>query len=85
MLVAEKVCNYHALGTMLGLKFHQVEMIEKEKRGETVVVINMKILTTWMRKETKKPVTWRTLIQALCNMNMTKLAYDIIDELEQRL
>ena len=83
LLVAKEVCDYHGLGAMLGLKFNQVEMIEKEKRGETTV-INMKILTTWMQRETKKPISWRTLIQALGNMDMTKLAHDVIDQLKQR-
>ena len=83
MLVAEKVCKYHALGAMLGLEFYQVEMMEEEKRGKTAM-INMKILTTWMQKETKKPISWRTLIQALGNMDMTQLAHDVIDQLKQK-
>ena len=83
-LVATKVSNYHALGAMLGLKFSRVKMFKKEQGGDTVL-INMEILTTWIEEETKRPITWLTLIQALSEMNMRKLAHDIIEKLEQRL
>ena len=82
-LVAKEVGDYHALGISLGLEFNQIEMMDNEYRGRTAV-INMKILTTWMQKETKKPITWHTLLQALCSIDRTKLAHSIIDKLEQR-
>ena len=84
MLVATEVTDYHALGTMLGLKFRRVEMFEKKHRGDPVL-INMTILTTWIEEETKMPTTWITLVQALSKMNMKKLARDVIEKLEQRL
>ena len=83
-LVATEVTDYHALGTMLGLKHKQVKMFKKEEGGDTVL-INMEILTTWIEEETKMPTTWLTLVQALSKMNMKKLAHDIIEKLEQRL
>ena len=82
-LVATEVANYHKLGIMLGLKFNRVEMFKKEQGGDTVL-INMKILTTWMEEETVRPTTWLTLIQALCDMDMTKLAQDITVKLEAK-
>ena len=82
-LVATEVNDYHKLGIMLGLKFNQVEMFKKEQGGDTVL-INMKILTTWMEEETVRPTTWLTLIQALREMDMTKLAQDITDKLEAK-
>ena len=83
-LVATEVSNYHALGAMLGLKFRQVEMIKKEQGGDPVL-INMTILTTWIEEETKMPTTWLTLVQALYEMDMKKLARHIVEKLEQRL
>ena len=76
MLVAPKVNDYHDLGIMLGLDYKQVKMFENERKGNTVL-INMKILTTWIGEETKMPTTWHTLIQALCDMDMKKLAHGI--------
>ena len=84
MLVAKEISGYHDLGTMLGLKFRQVEMFKKEQGGD-MVLINMKILTTWIAEETKMPTTWLTLVQALHDMGMKKLAHNIIEKLEQRL
>ena len=83
LLVAPKVNDYHALGVMLDLGFNRVEMFKKEQGGDTVL-INMKILTTWIEEETLPPTTWLTLIQALHDMNMEKLANDITNKLEQR-
>ena len=84
MLVTTEVTDYHTLGMLLGLKFSQIEIFGNEKRGNTVL-INMKILITWITQETKSPTTWLTLIQALCEMDMKKLASNIIEKLEQRL
>ena len=81
--MATEVGDYHALGTMLGLKFKRVEMFKKEQGGDKFL-INMKILTTWMEEETVRPTTWLTLIQALRDMDMTKLAQDITDKLKQK-
>ena len=83
MLVAPKVNNYHALGIMLGLDFNQVEIF-KEELGRKAILINMKILTTWIGEETQLPTTWLTLIQALRDMDMEKLADNITSELEKR-
>ena len=82
-LVATEVANYHKLGIMLDLKFNRVEMFKKEQGGDTVL-INMKILTTWMEEEAVRPTTWLTLIQALRDMDMTKLAQDITNKLEAK-
>ena len=84
MLVATKVSDYYALGTMLGLNFTRVAMIENEKMRDAVL-INMKILVTWIDEETKMPTTWLTLVGVLCEMNMKDLAHDIIEKLEQKL
>ena len=83
MLVAPKVNDYHDLGIMLGLDYKRVKMFENERRGNTVL-INMEILTTWISEETEMPTTWHTLIQALCDMDMKKLAHDISKKLEQK-
>ena len=83
LLVAPKVNDYHALGVMFDLGFNRIEMFKKEQGGDTVL-INMKILTTWIEEETLLPTTWLTLIQALHDMDMEKLARDIANKLGQR-
>ena len=80
MLLAPNVNDYHALGIMLGLDFKRVEMFKAEHGGKTVL-INMEILTTWMEEETQLPTTWLTLIQALLDMDMKKLAHNITEKL----
>ena len=82
MLVAEKVTDSHGLGTMLDMEYPQIEMFINEERK--TVLINMKILTTWIMCETKMPTTWCTLLQALRDIKEKKLARDITQELEQR-
>ena len=84
MLVAPMIDDYHTLGIMLGLDFNRVEMF-KEEHGRKAVLINMKILTTWIQEKTKLPTTWLTLIQALRDMDMNKLAGNITNKLEERL
>lgn len=81
-LVAEKINDSHGLGGMLNLEFSQIEMFASEKRD--TVWINMKILTTWVRSETKLPTTWRTLIEALKDIKENRLARKITEKLEQR-
>ena len=83
MLVAPKIDDYHTLGITLGLNFKRVEMFRKEHGGKTVLV-NMEILTTWIGEETRLPTTWRTLLQALREMDMEKLARDITEKLRQK-
>ena len=80
MLVAPKVDDYHTLGIMLGLEFNRVEML-KEELGRKTVLINMKILTTWIGEQTRLPTTWLTLMQALRDVDMEKLADDITEKL----
>ena len=80
MLVAPEVDDYHTLGIMLGLGFKRVEMF-KDELGRKTVLINMKILTTWIEEESHLPTTWLTLIQALRGMKMKKLAHEITEKL----
>ena len=82
MLVAGKISDSHGLGTMLGMDYSQIEMfISDEKK---IMSVNMKILTTWIKSETKLPTTWHTLLQALRDIEEKKLAKDITKELKQR-
>ena len=82
LLVAPEVSDYYSLGTMLDLKFRRVEMFDQQLRGKAIL-INMKILTTWVKERTREPVTWKTLISALQDICMTKLADDIFDKLQR--
>ena len=81
-LVAKKITDSQHLGLMLGMDCCQVEIFKNDERK--TVLVNMKILTTWINSETKIPTTWRTLLQALVDMEEKKLARDITNELEQR-
>ena len=82
MLVAKKVTDSQNLGIMLDMDCCQIEIFTNDERR--TVLVNMKILTTWISSETKMPTTWRTLLQALVDMEEKKLARDITNELEQR-
>ena len=82
ILVTEKITDSQNLGIMLGIDSCQIEIFTKDIRD--AVLVNMKILTTWIKSETKKPTTWSTLLQALRDMKEKKLARDITNELEQR-
>ena len=81
-LVATKVGNPNALAAMLEVGAVQVTMIKK--RESDSVNINMEILNMWKEKETRKPITWDTLIQALRDMEMNKLARELTEKLEER-
>ena len=61
ILVVMKVTDYHALGTMLGLKFKLAKMFKKEQGGDTVLII-IEILTTWIEDKTVRPTTRLPLI-----------------------
>ena len=82
MLVATKVTDFRGLGTMLGMEYTQIEMLMSEERK--TVSINMEILTTWKNSETKMPTTWRTLLQALRDIEEQRLARDITKKLDQK-
>ena len=81
-LVAPKVSDPDGLGAMLDIEAVQISMIKGAENN--IVTVNMKILNVWKEEETKTPVTWRTLIDALRDLKMIKLARQITEELEQR-
>ena len=82
MLVAAKVPDSRGLGIMLDIEDSQIEMFISDERK--TVSVNMKILTTWKNSETKMPTTWRTLLQALRDIEEHRLARDITNKLELR-
>ena len=82
MLVAEEISDYYSLGSVLEVKFERVEMFKDEYRDP--ILINMKVLTTWRKEETRKPITWQTLLAALRDIRLTKLADDIVRELQPK-
>ena len=55
LLVAENIADFSALRTMLGIKFFKIEMFQNEPTK--IVSINMKILTAWIKSETRMPTT----------------------------
>ena len=50
----------------------QIEMLKKQQSDP--FQLNLKILDKWKRNQTKKPVTWDTLIEALQEMDEKRLA-----------
>ena len=70
--MADRMNDYHALGTVLELDSVQLSHIE----GQYPEMVRrcMEVLNTWVEKETRKPVTWRTLITALRELKQNKLA-----------
>ena len=79
MFVARKVSDYESLGTSLKLTKEQIKMFETQKLRDPFQ-INMKILDKWKQSRSRKPVTWRILIQALREIEYEQLA----DELEKK-
>ena len=80
-LVANQMKNSYGLGTMLGLNFVQLSNIE----GEYTEMVRrcMEVLKTWIKEETRTPVTWRTLITALREIEEIKVAGKIYREISQ--
>ena len=77
--MADRVSDYHGLGTMLKLTSVQLSNIEEENRK--VVRRCMEVLNTWISEKTRKPTTWWTLITALREMKLIKLARKIDREI----
>ena len=77
-LVATKVPDSNGLGIMLNLETTQIDMIKDSEKGS--VNVNRKILATWKDEETRKPISWRTLIEALKEMKKIKLAGQLMEK-----
>ena len=70
--------NYSQFGILL-LNDHngtRVSNIEDKHRGDTVQ-INTEILQEWASGRGKKPVSWETLIEVLCDIGFGALASEI--------
>ena len=61
------------------------QLSRRNELGGDAILINMKILTVQISEETRKPITWLTLIGALHELDMNNLAHDITEKLESRL
>ena len=79
LFVADQMSDYHGLGIVLGLSANQLRHIEGQH--PEVVRRCIEVLSTWVEQETKKPVTWRTLITALRELKQNKLAGKLNREL----
>lgn len=78
-LVADRIHNYHGLGTVLGLSPEQLKNIEAE--NSQVVRRCTEVLDSWVHQESRVPVTWQTLITALREINEIKIAKKIAREI----
>ena len=79
--VATKVGSPDSLGTMLKLDGVDIDMIKGEEKR--TVIMNKRILGLWMENETRQPITWRTLIKALRDMKMNRLARQLEEKFGQ--
>ena len=81
LLVANEMNDSYGLGTMLRLNFVQLSNIEGQH--PEMVRRCMEVLSTWIKEETRTPVTWRTLIAALWEIEENKVAGKIYHEISQ--
>lgn len=77
--IAEKVStNYHDFGLLLlddhdGTRVRNMEL----KHREDAERINKEILQEWAMGRGKKPVSWKTLTEVLCDIELCALASEI--------
>ena len=81
-LVAVKITDSQNLGLMLDMDCCQIEIFTNDIKK--TVLVNMKILTTWISSETKMPTKWSTLLEELREIGEKKLARDVTNELKLR-
>ena len=79
LLVADQMSKFKGLGATLGLSLVQLRNIEG--RHPEMVDRCMEVLHTWVEQETRKPVTWRTLITALREAKENKVASKVYREI----
>ena len=77
-LIATKVADSNGLGIMLNLETTQISMIKDSEKGP--IDVNRKILATWKEEETRKPVSWRTLIEAIKEIKLNRLAGQLTEK-----
>ena len=81
LLVANEMDDSYGLGIMLGLTPVQLSNIERQH--PEMVRRCMEVLNTWIKEETRTPVTWQTLITALRKMKKSKLAETLVTALRE--
>ena len=77
--MADRMSDFHGLGIMLELSSVQLSNIEGQH--PEMVRRHMEVLNTWIKEETRKPVTWWTLITALRELKLNKLAGKVYREI----
>ena len=79
-LAVEIGVHYYSFGIQLlqDSTGSQVSALEKEM-GKNAQDINHQIFTLWLQGKGRQPVTWGTLVAALQDIRLEKLAKDIGD------
>ena len=70
----KSVSDWHSLGIYLDLKTHQLDMIEKNHRGDNERC-RTEMLIAWLNNA--KTPTWEAIIEALGQMEQCRVADDI--------
>lgn len=68
--------RWRRLAFSLNLRAAVVNIIEQDSRSQVVTACE-KVLDQWMITASRKPVIWRTLIQALQESELNTLANDL--------
>ena len=79
-IVAREMSDFHGLGTMLQVEPVELSSIE-ENHSKDAIRRCMEVLNRWVQQETRKPVTWRTLITVLIELKERKLARKLEQEI----
>ena len=85
--VANKVAaHWEELATLLEFDDtgHKIQVIRRDHWGFGALACCMQALQMWLRGEGRQPVTWKTLIECLIDIEHSQVAKDIKDYLLQR-
>ena len=78
-----EACNWNLLGTFLGVRQDQLDVIAEEERSVRFRLI--KVLDYWQKNATlAKPFTWETVVQALRYVENNRLADEIAEKYVSR-
>ena len=70
----DSVVDWHFLGVKLGVKGHQLKIIEKNHHGDNVRCKH-EMLSHWL--QSAKLPTWKAVVNALCRMGIHTVASQI--------
>jgi hypothetical protein len=85
-LVVKRVAwKWERLATMLELDGRKIDVIRRDFWGVGVEICCMQAIHHWVRGEGTVPVSWRTLLKCLEDIECGQVAEEIADQLESEL